>query len=1003
MKFSRQENRLKSGGRIDRERCVEFTFDGRRLTGYPGDTLASALLANNVHLVGRSFKYHRPRGILTADVTEPSALVQVGPDETITEPNLRATQVELYDGLVARSQNARPALNFDLQSINDWFWSLLPAGFYYKTFMAPAALWNFYERIIRHAAGMGRAPAGPDPDRYEHRYQTCEVLVAGGGPTGLIAAEAAARTGARVILADERDRFGGRLLDEPATDDWIARRIASLAERDNVTLLSRTTVFGAYHDGFFGLVERVTDHLPPAQRPQHVPRQRFWQVRAARAVMATGLNERHLVFHLNDRPGIMLAGAVRSYLHRYGVLPGCQPAVLTNNNSAWQTAFDLAEAGATVAAIIDTRPEPPLRLVERAQSKGIRVLAGHTAVGTCGRGRIRAVEVKPVGANGQPGRGGEALRCDLLCASGGWNPVVHLFSHLQGPLRFDKTLASFVPAATEQRGLHPTGGARGLFDLTEALVDAADVGLAAARAAGFDGPPLAIPAAPETPANGLDLAPAWELPSSVPDKNKRAWVDLQNDVTAKDLKLALTEGYRSVEHVKRYTTTGMGTDQGKVGNVTALGILASQQQLDVPEIGFTTFRPPYSPATIGTLAGRNTGEFLAPVRKTPMHDWHEAHGAVFEDVGQWKRPFCYPRDGESEHAAVQREARAVRESVGVLDGSTLGKIDIRGPDAAEFINRIYTNAWLKLAPGKCRYGLMLGEDGMVMDDGVTARISKDHFHMTTTTGGAARVMAWLEEWHQTEWPRLKLRMTSVTDQWAVASMAGPNSRRVMEKLVDDIDVSKDAMPFMAWTSGHVCGGVPARVFRISFSGELGFEINVPARYGLALWRAVMSAGAEFDITPYGTEVMHLLRAEKGFIIVGQDTDGTITPLDLNMDWVVSKNKDFIGRRSLYRADMLREDRKQLVGLYPGDPNLVLEEGAHVLEPGATTTPPVPMLGHVTSSYYSPNLERGFAMALVAGGLSRKGERLVVDTGDGRAEVEVVDPVFFDPEGERLHG
>ena len=512
------------------------------------------------------------------------------------------------------------------------------------------------------------------------------------------------------------------------------------------------------------------------------------------------------------------------------------------------------------------------------------------------------------------------------------------------------------------------------------------------------------PKPPETGADTgtLDLEPIWELPADAPPAATRAFVDLQNDVTAKDLRLALNEGYTSVEHVKRYTTTGMGTDQGKTGNVSALGIVADHQQRTIPAIGLTTFRPPYTPVTIGALVGRNSDHFLAPVRKTPMHRWHEQHGAVFEDVGQWKRPLCYPQAGEREHDAVQREARAARTGVGMLDGSTLGKIDICGPDAAEFLNRIYTNAWTKLAVGKCRYGVMLGEDGMVMDDGVTARIADDHFHMTTTSGGAARVMAWLEEWHQTEWPELKLHMTSVTDQWAVASLAGPHAREVAARLVDDIDVGREAMPFMSWAAGHVCGGIPARIFRISFSGEPGFEFNVPSRYGLALWERAMAAGREFGITPYGTEVMHLLRAEKGFIIVGQDTDGTITPHDLNMAWVVSDKKDFIGRRSLYRTDMLRPDRKQLIGLTTDDPSIVLDEGAHVLAADAPATPPVPMLGHVTSSYYSPNLNRSIALGLVKGGLDRKGARLVVDSGHGRVPVQVVDSVFFDPEGEHLH-
>ncbi|MFU8876747.1 MAG: sarcosine oxidase subunit alpha family protein [Wenzhouxiangellaceae bacterium] len=1006
MRSSRPDNARLADRRGDNhDRVVRFRFNGRNLEGLEGDTLASALLANGIHWVGRSFKYHRPRGIFSAGAEEPNALVQVGDDPALTEPNLRATQVEIHEGLNARSQNVQPSLQFDLQAINDLFWRLMPAGFYYKTFMAPARWWALYEHMIRRAAGMGEAPAAPDPDRYDHRHEHCDLLIVGGGPAGLVAAQIAGRAGARVILADEQDRFGGHLLSEPGCRQWIDRQVSALEAMDNVTALTRATVFGAYHDNFFGLVERVTEHLPPDRRPRFAPRQRFWQIRARQAIMATGMIERPLVFHLNDRPGIMLAGAVRRYLHRHGVLAGRRPIIATNNNSAWQTAFDLAEAGASPVTIVDTRHAPPDRLRERAEALGIEVLAGHSLTGTRGRRHIRSVTVRPMRANGElAATGSRRIRCDLLSVSGGWNPVIHLFSHRKGPLAFDEGLASFVPARPSVAGLHAVGGAAGHTRIGEVVADAASRTRQALAECGLDSAPFERPETPETATDTdtLDLEPIWELPTDAAPARTRAFVDLQNDVTAKDLALALNEGYTSVEHVKRYTTTGMGTDQGKTGNVTALGIVADHQQRAIPAIGLTTFRPPYTPVTIGALVGRNSGRFLAPVRKTPMHCWHERHGAAFEDVGQWKRPLCYPRPGEREHDAVQREARAVRTAVGMLDGSTLGKIDICGPDAAEFLNRIYTNAWKKLAVGRCRYGVMLGEDGMVMDDGVTARIADDHFHMTTTTGGAARVMAWLEEWHQTEWPELKLHMTSVTDQWAVASLAGPGAREVAARLVDDIDVGREAMPFMSWAAGHVCGGIPARIFRISFSGEPGFEFNVPSRYGLALWEQAMAAGSEFGITPYGTEVMHLLRAEKGFIIVGQDTDGTVTPHDLNMDWVVSGKKDFIGRRSLYRADMLRPDRKRLVGLTTDDPSIVLEEGAHVLAADASPTPPVPMLGHVTSSYYSPNLNRSIALGLVKGGLDRKGTRLVVDTGHDRVPVEVVDSVFFDPEGERLH-
>ena len=1001
--MTRQKNRLESGGRINRNHPVRFRFNGREYEGFEGDTLASALLANDVHLVGRSFKYHRPRGIFSQGVEEQSAIVQVGSDPVVTDPNQRAPQVELFDGIEAKSQNARPSVNFDFMALNDLVWPLLPAGFYYKTFKWPLRFWEIYERFIRNAAGMGEAPQGPDPDRYDHRYEYCDVLVVGGGAAGLAAAHAASSAGARVILADEQSEFGGHFLNESQDMPWIEKILAELGKAKDTTLLTRTTVFGAYNDNYYTMLERVSDHIPPVSRPNHAPRQRLWHVRAKKVVLAAGMIERHMVFHQNDRPGIMLAGAARAYLNRYGVAAGNKVAVLTNNNTAYQTAFDYDDAGVEVSAIIDIRHNPPANLVKEAEKRKIRLLTSYSVKSTEGRKRIVAAHIKPIDKDGRLyAEGGKIVECDLLCVSGGWNPTVHLLSQKKGKLAYDTGLESFVPADTDHDGMIPAGGCNGTLTLKDALKQGYEAGNRAADLTGHKPKDIKAPDVQTKEYKTLDIMPLWELPSGKPKEKVRAFVDIQNDVTSKDLKLALQEGYESVEHVKRYTTTGMGTDQGKTGNVLALGILAQHQGLTIPDIGFTTFRPPYSPVTLGAISGRNVGDLYAPVRKTPMHQWHEENGAVFEDVGQWKRPLYFKRGEESMDGAVQREAKAVRDSVGVLDASTLGKIDIQGPDAAEFLNRIYTNGWKKLKVGKARYGLMLGEDGMVMDDGVTARISENHFHMTTTTGGAASVMAWLEEWHQTEWPELKLQMTSVTDQWAVASIAGPNARAVVEKLVDDIDVSAQSLPFMSFKEGHVCGGVPARVFRISFTGESSFEINVPASYGLELWRAIMKAGEEYEITPYGTEVMHLLRAEKGFIIVGQETDGTITPHDLNMDWIVSSKKDFIGKRSLSREDMLREDRKKLVGLTPETPDIVLEEGAQILELNTGIEPPVPMIGHVTSSYYSPNLGRSIALALVKGGLARKGESLIVDQGDNRYKVNVVDPVFIDPKGERFH-
>ncbi|NNG06033.1 MAG: sarcosine oxidase subunit alpha family protein [Inquilinus sp.] len=1010
--MSGQTFRLDAGGRIDRSQRVDFRFDGRRLSGHAGDTLASALLANGVHLTGRSFKYHRPRGIVSAGAEEPNALVQLGADAARTDPNLRATQIELFDRLDASSQNRWPSLDWDVGAVTDFLSPLFPAGFYYKTFMWPAGLWRTYEAVIRRAAGLGRAPTAPDPDRYDHCNAHCDVLVVGAGPAGLAAALAAARSGARVILADEQAEMGGALLSEspdgPAIggkppSGWVAGVLDELEGLAEVRLLPRTTVFGYYHGNYLAGLERVTDHLPPGTAGAGVPRQRLWKIRAGQVVLATGAIERPLVFAENDRPGIMLAGAVRTYLNRYAVRAGNRAVIVTNNDSAYRTALDLqANGGVAVEAIVDLRPDPEGELPRRARAAGLPVLAGHTVLGTKGRRHVERIRLGRLAADGQGIESGwqTSIDCDLVAVSGGWNPTVHLLSQSRGTVRYDDTIASFVPSRSFQPE-RSAGACNGAFGLADCLAQGAAAGADAAEAAGFAAQ-RAKPPATET-FGEQPARPLWLLPSDRPAHRQKAFVDQQNDVTAKDLKLAIAEGYRSVEHVKRYTTTGMGTDQGKTGNVNALGIVAGALGATIPEIGVTTFRPPYTPVTFGAIAGRNVGALYAPVRKTPMHRWHAENGAVFENVGQWKRPWYYPRGGEGLHEAVCREVRAVRDTAGIFDGSTLGKIDIRGRDAAEFLNRVYTNAWPKLGIGRCRYGLMLGEDGMVMDDGVTTRLGENHFHMTTTTGGAATVMGWLEEWLQTEWPGLQVHLTSVTDQWAVIAVAGPKSREIVAAVSDGIDFGGEAFPHMAMREGRV-GAASARVFRISFSGELGYEVNVPAGQGLAAWQALMAAGAPHGITPYGTETMHVLRAEKGFIIVGQETDGTITPGDLRMDWIVSRKKpDFIGLRSLTRSDIGRAGRKQLVGLLTEDPALVLEEGAQVVAAAELPAPPVPMLGHVTSSYESPSLGRSIALALVADGGNRLGETLYVAMPDRTIPVTVASPVFYDPEGERLHG
>jgi sarcosine oxidase subunit alpha len=978
-----QDFRRDQGGGIDRNSPVSFRFNGKTYRGFAGDTLASALLANGVHMLGRSFKYHRPRGILGAGSEDPAGIVQIGRGAHAI-PNTRATEQEIYEGLESFAQNCWPSLRYDFNAMNDLFSAFIPAGFYNKTFKGPPGNWALFEPFIRRAAGLGKAPREADPERYEHTHRHCDVLVVGAGPAGLMAALGAARSGARVMLVEETAQLGGAVLsrdpenlklDGKAPPDWVRDMEAELRGHEEVRILTRACAFGYYVDNYIGVIENVTDHLPPEKREDGQVRQRLWHVRARQVVLATGAIERPLVFHGNDRPGIMLAGACRTYLHRYGVMPGRRAAVFCNNDSAWQSAFDLAAAGAGIAAIIDIRAEPDPELVKSAQARGIDVHLRSVVTGTSGRRRIRAALVQGLDGSGQVTGGAYAVFCDLLMVSGGWSPNVALFSQSRGALRYDEELAGFRPGKSWQKE-RSAGACNGAFSLAACLDEGAAAGMQAAQDCGFEAVSAEIPALEMKAEQSFGQLAIREVPSPRPPHKRRAFVDLQADVTVKDLSLAQLEGYTSVEHTKRYTTSGMGTDQGKTANMNAFAILADKQGKTIPELGITTFRQPYKPVSIGAFAGQHVGAFLTPRRTTPMHEWHEASGALFEPVGDWLRPWVYPQEGESFEETLMRECKAARSSLGVLDASTLGKIDVRGKDARVFLNRVYTNAWMKLKPGHCRYGLMLGEDGMVKDDGVTACISDEHFHMTTTTGGAAPVMNMLEDYLQTEWPELEVYLTSTTEQWAVISLCGPNSAELVRELLDDLDPDPESFPFMTWREAHI-EGLPVRVFRISFTGELSYEINIAASYGLWLWERVMELGAKYGITPYGTEAMHLLRAEKGYIITGQDTDGTMTPADLRMNWIVKKTGDFIGRRSLSISDLVREDRKQLVGLLTQDPGLVLEEGAHVIADREEGMRPVPMLGHVTSSYFSPNLKRSIAMAVVKGGAKRMGEQLFV--------------------------
>jgi sarcosine oxidase subunit alpha len=992
--------RIPGRGRVDPTRLVQFTFDGRPVNGCLGDTVASALLANGIHLMGRSFKYHRPRGLVSAGSEEPNALVGTSRGPGRFEPNTRATMQEIWDGLTVESQNRWPSLSFDIGAINDRFGRFLPAGFYYKTFMWPRSFWDkVYEPFIRRAAGLGRSPTEPDPDHYASRNLHCEVLVVGAGPAGLAAALAAGRSGASTVLVDEHSEMGGTLLSEPdvmidgqGAWDWLEGALAELKAMPNVRLMTRTTAIGYYHQNLVGLCQRVTDHL--AHPPEDAPRERLWRVRADQVVLAQGAIEKPLVFDGNDRPGVMLAGAAQTFLHRFGVKVGNRAVVVTSHDSAWQAAFDLARAGVKVPAIVDVRTQVSSDLVAQARTLGIEALVSHTVTGTTGRLRIKSVMVNPVrGDRVGPWRG---FDCDALLMCGGWTPSLHLFSHTKGSLAWDAQAGAFLPdRKTEECQL--AGAGRGLWGVAAALEDGMRAGVAAARELGRNAGLGTLLVEADRTGSGSVVK---ELPTDRDASLAKAFIDFQNDVTAKDIRLAVREGMRSIEHVKRYTTNGMATDQGKLSNINGLMIAADALGKEAPEVGLTTFRPPYTPTTFGALAGYHKDGHFEVTRKTPIYAWAEAKGAVFEPVSLWRRAWYFPQAGEDMHKAVARECRAVRSSVGIFDASTLGKIEVMGPDAVTFMERMYTNPWAKLQPGRCRYGLILGEDGFIRDDGVIGRLAADKFHVTTTTGGAARVLNMMEDYLQTEWPDLDVWLTSTTEAWAVVAVQGPNARKVLEPLVEGLDLSDASFPHMAVAECTVAG-FPARLFRVSFTGELGFEVNVPARHGRALWERIWEAGQAHGITPYGTETMHVLRAEKGFILVGQDTDGTVTPQDAGLDWAIGKAKrDFVGKRSLVRPDMVAEGRKQLVGLLTEDPSVVLEEGAQIV---ADPNQPVPMtmLGHVTSSYWSEALGRSIAMALVAGGKGLEGKSLHIPMPGRTIAAKVTGVTFVDPDGQKL--
>lgn len=992
--------RLATGGRIDRATPITVSFDGQKLPAYQGDSLGSAMLAGGVSLVGRSFKYHRPRGIYSAGTEEPGAMVHLR-DGNRHEPNARATVTEVFDGLTATSQNAWPSLKFDIGAVNNLMSPFFSAGFYYKTFIGPfkhsTRFWMMCETFIRKAAGMGRGSYEPDPDQYEKRHAFCDVLVIGGGVAGLTAALAAGRAGAQVLLVEQDTHLGGAILSEPvggAGDQWLEQVQDELVAMNNVQILTRTTAVGAYDGDTYALIERVSDHLPAPQN--HQVRQRYWQVQARRSVLASGAIERPMVFGGNDKPGVMLSGAARTYLNRYAVLAGETIIVLTNNDSAYASAADLAQAGASVT-LVDVRQTVSSEITAQATAKGVSLLLGHAVLEARGKGKVCGAVVVPVDGKGHAKGREKTLSCDLIATSAGWSPSVHLWSHRYGKPVFVDEAACFVPAPNAANPMQAAGLVMAAGSVDEIIRQGFAVGAEAAARAGADQSPGQAPPSYATgtfwPSN---FDPTWAIFDRNGKSRGKAFVDFQHDVKISDIDQAHLEGYVSVEHLKRYTTLGMATDQGKLSNINALSRMANLRDKPIPEVGTTTFRPPFTPVAIGALVGHEHGRHFRPVRLSPIHHWHVDHGARMTEAGAWMRPWYYPQGDEDLKRAYIREATHVRAHVGMVDVSTLGKIAVQGPDAAEFLNRMYVNGWKTLQIGRLRYGVMLREDGFVMDDGATARLGEHEYFMSTTTTNAARVLAFAEHLLQTAWRDLRVHVTSVTDQWAAIAVAGPNARALLSE-VSDADLGKQALPNNHFTHATV-GGVDIRIHRMSYSGELAYELYIPAGFGQHVWQTLHDAGRDFDLRPYGTESMGALRIEKGHV-AGPELDGRTTMKDLGLDGFASSRKPFVGSVLRKRAVLEDPARPTLVGLEI--------EGAEGAKPGSLLFPATgETKGHgegwVSSTTYSPALGRNIALALLKNGTTRKGEtvRVVNFVGNQTLTAKVVSHHFYDPSGER---
>ena len=994
-----QPFRLNKEGLINRNKKISFTFNGKKLFGYEGDTIASALIANGIHLVGRSFKYHRPRGFFGAGVEEPNAKLQVEFNGH-SEPNVNATEMELVEGLSATSQNCWPSVNFDIGAINNFLKMFFPAGFYYKTFMWPKSFWyKIYEPFIRKAAGLGVASIEKDKERYEHKFEYCDLLVTGSGPSGLASAYAAAKNGAKVILAEDKPRFGGTLLtDDVSIDnlsgkDWAEKIITELKSMPNVTVKNRSQVFGYYDHNMLVMFERVSDHLE--KKSKFTPRQRLWYIRAKETILSTGSIERPIVFGNNDTPGIFLSAAAKEYMKVYGVLVGKKPLIFTNNDSAYETALEFKKNNVE-PIILDTREEHSSELIDEAKSKGIDIRFSHGVIVANGYKKVKSAKIGKLNKDKNSFEKIETVDCDCICVSGFWTPSVHLASQSGNKLKYEEKIDAFIPDKKKQ---HETsvGAANGSFTLEESLKHGFENGSNLSAKITETKTEISIPNVNEKKYGAHDKFWCMPLPKN---ENPKRFVDFQNDVSVSDIEIALREGYRSIEHVKRYTTLGMATDQGRTSNLNGLQLVSNIENKIVPEVGHTTFRPPFTPITIGTIVGREVGMEYMPTRKTPMHEWHEKNNAVFVDAGAWKRPRYYKQGSENLFEASKREAKNVRENVGICDVTTLGKIDIKGPDAAEFLNRVYTNAWMKLPVGKARYGLMLREDGIVMDDGTTTRISENHYHMTTTTAQAANVLSHLEYYLQIVWPELNVNVVSTTEQWAGAAIAGPKSRDMLSKLYPDLDVSNEALPFMGYKEAEFFG-VPSRIFRISFSGELAYEINVKSDHGMFMWEKMMEVGKEFGNQPYGTEALSTLRIEMGHV-AGPELDGRTIPSDVSLNGLVSKKKDFIGKNSLGREAFNVESRQKIVGLIPIDRKSSIPEGSHIVQ-DQNAKLPNPKLGHVSSSCWSVENNNPFSLAIMKDGKNMIGKKFfaVSPLKNKSIEVEVISSHYVDPEGKRV--